>query len=347
MPAPIAVPAAPAPAPTGNGVQTSAPPAARNTSGQFSPKDGAAGVETKAPAETKAPEAKGPPGETAAEKVLRLKGKLKRRGKELDVDLSPEEAMRALQVAWDLEEKRGEITNDRKTVDELLQGLKTKPRETLRAQGVDLDELLANEAAEREKLATMSEDAQRAYRLEQELNALKGERETEKKTLAQQQRQAQRQAEVQRNLTSYKAALKSSALPAESPALLRMMVDTQDLIVSGGRPPLEPQQLAQATERRHLLELDEVANAVAKSPEAAARWRPALQKFAKLGLSGLKGKPLLDALGTELVVSVCQATLESHGHAPIAAPPTDAPPPAPASGKALTEAEARELLRRA
>lgn len=351
MPAPVAAVAPVAPAPAGNGVQTSAASSARNTSGQFSPKDGATGAETKAPAgETKPPvsETKGPPGETPAEKAWRLKTKLKRKGQEVDVDLDEDGVKRALQVAWDLESQRGEIAADRKSVTELLDGLKHRTRETLKAQGIDVDELIAHEAAESQKLASMSEAEQRAYRAEQELERFKGERETERKTAQQQQRQQQRQAEVQRNVANYKAALKASSLPTESPALLRLMVDTQDLLVSGGRPPLEPAQLAQASERRHLLELGEVADAVAAHPEAAARWRPALQKFAKLGLQGLKGKPLLDALGSELVVSVCQATLEGLGHAPPPnSTPAETPPPlAEKPGTALTEYEARELLRR-
>lgn len=345
---PVVTPAAPAPA--GNGVQTSA---ARNTSGQFAPKDGASGkapVETKAPPDgTKPPaaETKGPPGETATEKAWRLKAKLKRKGKEIDVDLDEEGVKRSLQVAWDLEEQRGEIAADKKRVQELIEGLKNRPRETLKSQGIDVDELLAAEALEREKLATMSEAEQRAYRAEQELERFKTEREQEKLTAAETLKKQQRQQVAQRNVVAYKSALKASGLP-ESPRLLNAMISTQELITSAGRPPLEPPQLAQATERRHLLELKEVATAAMSSPEAAQRWAPALREFAKVGLSGLKGQPLIDALGKDLVLAVCEATLEGLGHqVPQRQPTEETPPePKPAGGAAMTEQEAREALRR-
>lgn len=350
MPAPIS-PVVVAPvtsAPAGNGVQTSA----RNTSGQFAPKDGATGkapVETKAPpADPKVPgaETKGPPGETAAEKAYRLRTKLRRKGQEVDVDLDEEGIKRALQVGWDLEAQRGEIAADRKAVNELLHGLKNKTRETLRSQGVDIDELVANEAAEQQKLEAMTEVERENYALKKQLADLDAQRDTEKKTAAEQLKVQQRREVAHRNVTSYRAALKASGLP-ESPRLLNAMISTQELITSAGRPPLEPTHLAQATERRHLLELKEVAAAASSSPEAAQRWAPALREFAKLGLGGLKGKPLLDALGKDLVLSVCEATLEGLGHQVQPRQPGEEPPAAKPAGAApaMNEYEAREALR--
>lgn len=330
------------PAPTASAVQTSAPPngaapaAARNNSGQFSPKDGAQSVPAPAVKLATPP----PPVEKKPE-PYRFKKKIGDR----DVDLDEPGLERHLgELEW-RRKQQNEVIAMRKEADELVKLAQTDEDAFFKKLGIDVDARAERKFAERQRLAQLSPEQQELEKARAELEEGKKSVESEKKRIVEAQRQAERVRVQAQNRQEYEAALGHSVLP-HSRGKLFLMTQIQRGQKDNGGPRLNPEQLGQAYDELMFSAFDEMVRSGTTKPEVLARW-PDLPKLATASLEKLDGAALLQALGPGLKRKVLEASVAEHRGQqtiPVQQRGETPPPPARTTGP-IDEVELEERKR--
>lgn len=297
-PAAPAAPAAPTSAPPPNG-------APRNTSGQFSPKDGATGI-TPPPA-AKPGAAPVAPAEPKKPEPWRVKLKLDNE----EIELDEERAKRELaELRW-RRKQQNEVAAQRKAIEHLIKMAETGGDEAVAKElGIDLDTLAERRMAERQRLAAMSPEQQELERAKAEIAAEAKKLEAEKKRIADETTAAERMKRREASKAEYEAALGHSVLP-HSRAKLFLMSQIQRGQTESGAPRFTPEQLGKAYDEMAFSMLDELVRAPGTKPELLARW-PDLPKLAVSALDKLDGDALLQALGPALKRKVLEASVAEH-----------------------------------
>lgn len=327
-----AAPAAPASAPSSTPTAPSAPATSAQTSapvrptpprvngGKFGPKDGGAAAGEGGSAENA--EAKPQPTE-AQKEAWRLKTKLKVFGKEEEIDYDEEDVVRDLQQLRALRKQFGPAVETSKKAHQVLELLGKSPIEALAAAGHDVKALARQMLAQEAKVEAMSPEERRAYELEQELNALKSERQQEQEVRQKAEREAKNQEIAERNEQRYMGLLQKSGLQQTHENLF-YLVETDSLMRKRG-VELNDEQLLGETNRR-------------------------MGGVAKGWLKALPVEKAVQELGPEFIQAVLQHMVAQHEEKHRLAPPApvasvEAPKKETSPGF-LTESEVNARLRR-
>lgn len=279
-------------------VATSAPA----TNGAASPTQTPAST---APAPAKPGEQAQAPGETQAQKIQRLKLKL---GKGKEVEKTPEELERDLQVLEGLRSERGSFQKERDTFRADLEAFQKNPSEYLKKQGISLSELARQEAAREAELAKLTPEQQEIQRYKEEI-ARRDAAETERTQTEAQQRAAAEHTQLVTNTAKMlDGAIKASGLP-RSGMLLKLMADVMTLAEHKGEPYSTPEQVAQAGEKLALMQTGEILKAFTGNEGFRARNTQVLGEVFKMLVPQLQGKALLDFLGPKLVSHIGETAL--------------------------------------
>lgn len=296
----IAAPAAPA---GGAPAPVTTPAGAKG--GNDSSKAGPEGAAAAAPAETaKPPEPR------------RFKAKYKADGREQELDLAEEDAVREIQKARHFDKTRGEFEQRERSLRQEIEAISKDPMGFLRKNGVDLRSIAAQEQAREAELAALSPEARRAAELEQRNQQL----EEQIKQHGEQNKQAAAQAEhtklVQSTARTLDNALKLSGRQ-RSGELLKTYADVMEMAERAGEPPLSPEQLVAGAERLELQRVTGLAKRAATDPAWRARNAPAMSELAKAILPTLEGQELIDFIGKENGVRIAKAQLAQFRKNPI------------------------------
>lgn len=314
----VSAPAAPTSAPNG------APAAARNNSGQFSPKDGATGIQPPAAKPAAPPVAKvgEPPPVEKKPEPYRFKRKVGER--EVDLDEGGIE-QHIKELDW-RRKQQGELTSTKKELADLKRLAETDEDGFFKALGIDVDARAERKIAERLRMAQLTPQEQELERLKAEIDKRDMSVKEREKQLETQAKEARREQVRQANRQEYEQALGASVLP-HSRAKLFLMSQIQRGLLDSGAPKMSPEHLGRAYDDMMLSAFDEVVNAATTKPETLQRW-PNLPKLGVAALGKLDGEALLAELGPALTRKVLQASVANHrGQQTIPSQRTEAPRP--------------------
>lgn len=321
MPAPIAV-AAPAAA-------AAATPAPVQTSAGAEPsKAGPEGAKT-----TPAPETPKPP------EPRRFKAKYKADGKEQELDLSEEDAVREIQKARHYDKTRPQHEQREREFNERMAKFEKDPLGFAREKGIDLAELGRQEAARQAELEALSPEARRAAEAEARAADLEGKLKARDAETAQATERAEHQQLVQRTARKLDAAMKLSGRQ-RSGEFLKDLGTVEEMAHRAGEPDLSPEQLVAATERLRTTRVADTIKADIADPKWRAQNPGVLKDIAKSLVGTLEGAELAQVFDPAALARISKAALAVYrkNPLPVVVEPSGTPPPA---AKPVTPREER------
>jgi len=183
-----------------------------------------------------------------------------------------------------VEQRRQEALKAKAEAEGLLGRLRSDPRSALRELGVDVRKFSESTMLEEIELEKMSPAERRAYEAEQRVKALEGEKQKQEE----ERQQAAHKEEVARHQDEFAS-------------LFLTTMEATGLPKASGR--------FVAHRMAHLYQQNEEAGLESTPEEMAAYVMQGLQREHRGVLSGLKGAPLLDYLGPEVVKEVLAENL--------------------------------------
>lgn len=289
------------------------------------------------------------PAETPSQKAERIRLKGKFGGKDQELEKTPDELVRDLQVLEGLRGERSKHLSERKTFEENLAAFQKNPAKFMKERGISLADLAKAEMAQEAELQAMTPEARRIRELEDQVaehSRAETERVENEKVTAE---RTAHQSLVQETIQGFDAAIKLSGLP-RSGALLKLYAEVQEMAVHAGEPPLTPQQMVTHGERLTIQRVGDLLKASAANEAFRQRNAPQLADVAKLVLPQLEGDALLGFLGNDMVMKVTAAAYAKHrggSKAPLVQEPVnDGSPrqPAPPSEKRQSEWDVMDRL---